>query len=149
MTKDKRKSHNWSTKEMKQIGVFVDDAIAAGKSKVQGYDDAATHFGVTRNAISIRYGRYLGRIKMSKAKANTVKEATIGKTKTRKPYKKRTGDVTNFLAKHGAIEEVESFSQKQALTKELRRMVIDLMNTSGHIKAVSIDLSNKSFTVIF
>ena len=89
MAKRKRKSRNWSVKEMKQIEIFIDGAVAAGKSKMQGYDDAAAHFGVTRNAISIRYGRYLGNIKMSKAKTNTVKEPTVDKVKTRKPYKKR------------------------------------------------------------
>lgn len=149
MAKYKRKSNNWSTKEMKQIGIFVDGAIAAGKTKVHGYDEAAAHFGVTRNAISIRYGRYLGKIKMSKAKPNTEKTPSVGKVKQKRFYKKRIGDATNFLANHGAIQEVESFSQKQSMTRELRKMVIDLMNTSGHIKAVSVDLSNKSFTVIF
>ncbi len=121
MTKHKRKSRNWSTKEMKQIGIFVDGAIAAGKSKVQGYDDAAAHFGVTRNAISIRYGRYLGRIKMSKAKANTVKEATIGKTKTRKPYTKR-----NPIAKYPITHNVYPVARE--ITFDIRDVKVDLVN---------------------
>jgi len=48
-----------------------------------------------------------------------------------------------------AVTEVNTYVEKQSMTRELRKMVIDLMNTSGHIKGVSVDLSNKSFTVIF
>lgn len=89
MTKLKRKSRNWSTKEIKQISIFVDGAIAAGKTKLEGYDDAAAHFGVTRNAISVRYGRFLKGISLPKSKKDTTKKPTKGEGVPRKPYKKR------------------------------------------------------------
>jgi len=121
MAKRKRKSRNWSVKEMKQILIFIDGAVAAGKSKMQGYDDAAAHFGVSRNAISIRYGRYLGNIKMSKAKPNTVKEPTVGKTKTRKPYKKR-----NPIAKYPVTHNVYPVARE--ITFDIRDVKVDLVN---------------------
>ena len=145
----KKKSRLWSLKEIKKVAEIIESAMASGKSKMAAMDEAAAHFGVTRNAIHIRYGRYKKGESMTRVKRNTAKKPTKGVK--RGPYGKRkkyTKRKIESIQKEAA-GEVETFSQKQSMTKELRKMVIDLMNTSGHIKGVSVDLSSKSFTVIF
>ena len=121
MAKSKKRSHNWSTKEMKQIEIFIDGAVAAGKSKMQGYDDAAAHFGVTRNAISIRYGRYLANIKMSKAKSNTQKTPSVGKIKPKRPYKKRASILDHPITHH-------VYPVAREITFDIRDVKVDLVN---------------------
>jgi hypothetical protein len=141
----KKKSKRWSMADIKAIKKFINTAVDAGGYEEDGIKNAAAHFGVTPNAVYIRWGRYNKGIKVGKL--NTTKVPIVRK---KRKYTKRKGAATLVdNIKRQAVEEVQDFSQKQALTKELRKMVIDLMNTSGHIKAVSVDLSNKSFTVIF
>lgn len=158
------KSKRWSMKDITVIKKFIKEATDAGYEEHVGIVNAATHFGVTPNAVKIRYGRYLRSEDMGNLKKNTTKIAIV--RKSRKYTKKQVvdaiiddGGISKVKGKYtkrklqaiqtSAVQEVESFSQKQSMTRELRKMVIDLMNTSGHIKAVSVDLSNKSFTVIF
>ena len=86
----KKKSRLWSHSEIKKIVEIVESAIALGKTKIAGMDEAATHFGVTRNAINLRYGRYKKGESMTRIKRNTAKTSTKGQGVPRKPYKKRT-----------------------------------------------------------
>jgi len=163
----KKKSKRWSMADIKAIKKFINTAVDAGGYEEDGIKNAAAHFGVTPNAVYIRWGRYNKGIKVGKL--NTTKVPIVRKKRkyTKKPlidaiiddggisrvkrkYTKRKGSVTLIdNIKRQAQEEVQDFSQKQSMTRELRKMVIDLMNTSGHIRGVSVDLSSKSFTVIF
>jgi len=163
------KSKRWSMKDITVIKKFIKEATDAGHDEHTGIVNAAAHFGVTPNAVKIRYGRYLRNEDMGGLKKNTTKVPIV--RKTRKYTKKQVvdviiddGGISRVKRKHTkrkgaatlvdnikrqAQEEVQDFSQKQSMTRELRKMVIDLMNTSGHIRGVSVDLSSKSFTVIF
>jgi hypothetical protein len=85
----KKKSRLWSLKEIKAMAVMIEAAIKAGKDKKVACSEAASYYGVTPNAISIRYGRYLKGESMQRTKRNTVKKPTKGEGVPRKPYKKR------------------------------------------------------------
>lgn len=88
-TVKKKKSRHWSLKEINNLAFGIETAIKSGKDKLAAYDEAAAHYGVTRNAIMIRYGRYLKGVNIPKVKKNTVKKPTKGEGVPRKPYKKR------------------------------------------------------------
>ena len=144
----KKNSKRWSMKDIRTITKFIKEAVDNGGSEEQGKIAAAQHFGITINAIRIRYGRYLRGLQVPKK--NTTKVPIKRKTGKRGNYKKKQFSPAMLDAIQGnAVTEVNTYIEKQSMTKELRKMVIDLMNTSGHIKAVSIDLSSKSFTVIY
>lgn len=138
----KTKSKRWSMKDIRAIKNFIKTAEDAGGNETDGLKNAAKYFGVTLNSVMLRWRRFKVGIHTEGLAGNTTKTPMIRK---KRKYTKRKLQAIQT----SAIEEVESFSQKQSMTRELRKMVIDLMNTSGHIKAVSVDLSNKSFTVIF
>lgn len=136
------KSKRWSLKDIKSIQKFVKVAEAEGKTEREGLQAGADHFGITLNAITLRWKRW--------KKGEHTETLTRGTTKIPLVRKKRNYTKRKIAEiQTEAVEEVTDFQQKQAMTRELRKMVIDLMNTSGHIKAVSVDLSNKSFTVIY
>lgn len=143
MAETKKKSRLWSLSEIKKMAEIIESGINAGKTKGEAYDEAASHFGVTRNAIHIRYHRYKDGVSMTRVKRNTSKKPTKG-LKRGKYTKKSTAAVQTK-----AVKEVKGFLESQSRTRELRKMVLDLLDSSGHIKAVSVDLSNKSFTVIY
>lgn len=138
----KKKSKRWSMKDIKQIKSLIDAAKAAGNDEHAGLKAAAQYFGVTLNAVTLRWGRFKKGVATKTLKRSTTKEPMVRK---KRKYTKRKLQAIQT----SAVQEVESFSQKQSMTRELRKMVIDLMNTSGHIRGVSVDLSSKSFTVIF
>jgi len=137
----KKKSKRWSMKDIRTIKNYVKVANNMGQPDHEGLKAAATHFGVTLNSVNLRWKRFNSGVHTGSLKGNTTKEPM--NRKNRKYTKKQ---VVDAIIDDGGIQD---FGQKQALTKELRRMVIDLMNTSGHIRGVSVDLSSKSFTVIF
>jgi len=132
-------------KDIRTIKDFIKTAEEVGGSQTSGLKNAAQHFGVTYNAISIRCGRY-NRGKQ----VNQLKTTKIPVVRKKRKYTKKKFSPAMLDAIQGkAVTEVNTYVEKQSMTRELRKMVIDLMNTSGHIKGVSVDLSNKSFTVIF
>lgn len=136
------KSKRWSLKDIRVIKKYILQAKNEGMEESVGLKAAATHFGITLNAVRIRWGRY--------NQGENISDLNKGTTKIPVNRKKRKYTKKEVKTIHKeAAEEVESFSQKQSMTRELRKMVIDLMNTSGQIKAVSVDLSNRSFTVIY
>ena len=165
----KKKSKRWSMADIKTIKKFVLTAQNEGLAEHVGLQAAATHFGVTLNSINLRWRRWLKgeavktlkrkttKVPMVRKKRKYTKKQVVdviiddgGISRVKRKYTKRKGSVTLIdNIKRQAQEEVQDFSQKQSMTRELRKMVIDLMNTSGHIKGVSVDLSNKFFTVIY
>jgi hypothetical protein len=164
----KKKSKRWSLADIKTIKKFVLTAQNEGLAEHVGLQAAATHFGVTLNSVNLRWGRFNKGQQVDKLKKNTTKIPMVRKKRkynkrlvdviiddngiapVKRKYTKRKGAATLIdNIKRQAQEEVETFRQKQSTTRELRKMVIDLMDTSGHIKAVSVHLSTKSFTVSY
>lgn len=113
-----KKSRNWSLAEVNELVEIVDSA----KSKKEGCEKAAEKFGVTPNAIHIRYLRFKKGESMQHMQKNkkTRKKATAGVT--RGPYKKRK-------IKHKMMGEDHSFT-------------ID-------IKDVQIDLKRRKITIVY
>ena len=171
MVKTGRKSKRWSMADIRTIKKFILTAKNEGLGERVGLRAAATQFGVTLNSVTLRWGRWNRGEATTTLKRKTTKIPMERKKRAKRQYNKRLIDVIiddNGIApvkrkytkrkgsatlidniKRQAQEEVQDFSQKQSMTRELRKMVIDLMNTSGHIRGVSVDLSSKSFTVIF
>ena len=171
MAKTGRKSKRWSMADIRTIKKLVLTAKNEGLEEVVGLKAAATQFGVTLNSVTLRWRRWNKGEATKTLKRKTTKIPMERKKRAKRQYNKRLIDVIiddNGIApvkrkytkrkgaatlidniKRQAQEEVETFRQKQSTTRELRKMVIDLMDTSGHIKAVSVDLSTKSFTVSY
>lgn len=121
----KKKSRLWSHSEIKKIVEIVESAIASGKTKLAGMDEAATHFGVTRNAINIRYGRYKKGESMTRIKRNTAKTSTKGIK--RGPYgKRRKYTKRNSIAKYPITHNVYPVARE--ITFDIRDIKVDLVN---------------------
>lgn len=133
----KKKSRLWSLKEIKKIAEIVESAIASGKSKMAGMDEAAAHFGVTRNAIHIRYSRYKKGESMTRVKRNTAKEPTKGKL--RGPYKKR-----KYTKRKTAVTN--------PVVKDSNKLVFPIGLLTAHapkIKELIVDFDARSVTYTF
>ena len=143
----KKKSKRWSMKDIRTIKKFVLTAKNEGMEEHVGLQAAATHFGVTLNSVTLRWRRFHKGIATKTLKRKTTKVPM--ERKKRKYTKKKFSPAMLEAIQGKAVTEVNTYVEKQSMTRELRKMVIDLMNTSGHIKAVSVDLSNRSFTVIY
>lgn len=68
-----KNSKRWSMKDIKTIEKFIKEATDAGQVKEEGIKVAAKHFGVTLNALRIRYGRYCKGKQVANLKKNTTK----------------------------------------------------------------------------
>ena len=110
------KSKRWSEKDIKQIKSIIEAAQVAGNTEHSGLAAAAKYFGVSLNAVTIRWGRWKRGLQTGNLKKATTKVPIV---------------------------------RKKRMHSELKKRVIDLLATSGSIKAVSIDLANKSFTVVY
>lgn len=113
------KSKRWSEKDIKQIKSIIEAAQVAGNTEHSGLAAAAKYFGVSLNAVTIRWGRWKRGLQTGNLKKATTKVPIVRK------------------------------KRKYVMHSELKKRVIDLLATSGSIKAVSIDLANKSFTVVY
>ena len=163
----KKKSKRWSMEDIKTIKKFMLTAKDTGMEEHVGLQAAATHFGVTLNSVTLRWRRWNKGEHSQTLKRKTTKIPMERKKREKRKYTKKQvvdaiiddGGISKVKRKYtkrklqtiqtSAVKEIDSFLQDQAMTRELRKRVIDLMDTSGHIKAVSVDLSNKSFTVIY
>jgi len=118
------KAKTWSEKDLKKIDSCVKEAVAAGKQIADGKREAAIYFGVTYNATSIRYGRWLKGLKGKKAR--TTKLPIIRKAREINSYKKK--EVLN------AVDLI--------LGNNNRELTFD-------IKGVKVDLATKKLTIIY
>jgi hypothetical protein len=142
------KSKRWSMKDIRKIKRMLKAAKINGQTEYEALGIIASVFGVTRNALTLRWNRFL----RGQATKTLQRDTTKTPMKRRKRKYTKSGKYskkTIEAVKVNAQGEVKEFLHKQSTTRELRKMVIDLMNTSGNIKAVSVDLSSKSFTVIY
>lgn len=113
-----KKSRFWSLKEVNELVQIVESA----SSRKEGLQAAADKFGVTPNAIQIRYGRFKNGVSVEHLKKGkkSRKKPTAGETRV--SYKKRN-------IKHKMIGEDHSFT-------------ID-------IKDVQIDLKRRKITIVY
>jgi hypothetical protein len=146
----KKKSRLWSLKEIKKVAEIIESAIASGKSRNAAMDEAAAHFGVTRNAIHIRYGRYKKGESMTRVKRNTAKTSTKGVK--RGPYGKRRKytkkPLINAIIDDGGISRV-----KRKYTKRTGSNWAPKVDTGRSmtfkITNVQVDLSKGEITVSY
>jgi len=115
MTKPKTKMH-WSKKQLHDLKHMVETPA----TKTTGYQNAANHFGVSVNAVTIKYGRYLRTLK-TKLPVKGVKS-------------KKSAPGINIKIDDGGISNVkwEKFN-----------------SISLDIKHIRIDLENKKLTIIY
>jgi hypothetical protein len=143
MAKTGRKSKRWSIKDIKQIKKFVLTAKNEGMKEDAGIKAAAIHFGVTTNAVRIRWGRYNKGEGLSDLNKETTKIPMNRKKRKHvivdnevkvvsKPNKPRTDWDASFL-KAGVMPK--SLESNRILTFD--------------IKDISIDLVNKKLTIIY
>lgn len=75
-------------KDIRTIETFIKESTDIGKSKEEGIKAAAKHFGVTLNALRIRYGRYTKGKQVANLKKNTTK---VPMKRKKRKYTKRAG----------------------------------------------------------
>ena len=158
------KSKRWSMKDITVIKKFIKEATDAGHDEHTGIVNAAAHFGVTPNAVKIRYGRYLRNEDMGGLKKNTTKVPIV--RKTRKYTKKQVVDV---IIDDGGISRVKRKYTKRVLNfKEdkspvaaafAKRVVADsnkLVFSIGlltvhvpKITAITVDFDTRSITYTY
>lgn len=137
-----KKSKRWSIADIRTIKKFVLDAKNAGMDGHDGLKEAAKHFGITLNAVRIRYGRFIKGKQVANLKKNTTKEPM--ERKTRK-YTKRTSakprpnpELVKTLANH--------------LIKESNKLVFPLGLLAAHvpkITAITVDFDTRSITYTY
>lgn len=120
MAKTKRVSRRWSLSELKDMHQYIQNGLNAAMSIETLKENLARTYGVTPNAINLRYKRFLKGKSVPKKNKLTVKEPTIGKRK-RGPYKER---------------------QPKVQASSERRIVLP-------IKDVNLDLKNGTITIIY
>lgn len=158
------KSKRWSMKDITVIKKFIKEATDAGYEEHVGIVNAATHFGVTPNAVKIRYGRYLRSEDMGNLKKNTTKVAII--RKSRKYTKKQ---VVDAIIDDGGISKVKGKYTKRTLKfkedkspvaaafakriiAESNRLVFPLALLAASvpkITAITVDFDTRSITYTY
>jgi hypothetical protein len=139
------KSKRWSEKDIKQIKSIIEAAQVAGNTEHSGLAAAAKYFGVSLNAVTIRWGRWKRGLQTGNLKKATTKVPIVRK---KRKYVKRINPNTPTWS-DSSQPALLNLIEKRKMHSELKKRVIDLLATSGSIKAVSIDLANKSFTVVY
>ena len=122
----KKKTRFWSKADLKTMASIISNR----ESEAHGIRDAAKHFGVTVNAITCRYRRFLDKKHMARTNIkNSIKVPM--KRKKRGAYKKRFNP-----------ELIEAIPVAKIKAKVLNEMTLD-------IKDYKIDLVTKKITLIF
>jgi hypothetical protein len=130
-----KNSKRWSMKDIKTIEKFIKDATDAGQVKEEGIKLAAKHFGVTINALRIRYGRYCKGKQVAGLKKNTTK---VPMKRKKRKYTKRAGMKPGPKPKH--------------LIAESNKLVFPLALLACHvpkITAITVDFDTRSVTYTY
>jgi hypothetical protein len=141
----KKKSRLWSLKEIKEIVDIVESAMVQGKTSGAAMDEAAAHFGVSRNAINLRYLRYKKGESMTRVKRNTAKKPTKGMK--RGPYKKR-----RKILKFKEDKSLAAAALAKRIVAESNRLVFPVSLLAAHIpriKEVIVDFDARSITYTY
>ena len=72
-TTSKPRSKKWSNSDIRKIKAFIKAAEEVGLTRHHGVNRAAEYFGVTKNAVRIRLGRFERNQKVSLLNRSTVK----------------------------------------------------------------------------
>jgi len=139
------KSKRWSKKDIKQIQSIIEAAKAAGNTEHSGLAAAAKYFGVSLNAVTIRWGRWKRGLQTGNLKKATTKVPMVRKKRKYVKRIKLNIPIWSDSSQPALLNVIE----KRKMHLELRKRVMELLDTAGPIKAVSIDLANKSFTVVY
>ena len=126
MSITKRKSKWWSAADIRKIKAIIKTAEEEGLERGVGLVRAADHFGVSRNAISIKLGRLERGIKSNHLNRPTSKVPIVRKEKV----------------DHSPVVD-ESKSNKIIIPVEL------LINASAKVKKVIIDFDNRSIAYTY
>ncbi|TXG80325.1 MAG: hypothetical protein E6R13_08335 [Spirochaetes bacterium] len=121
----KKTSRLWSMKELKKMAEIVQLAVNSGKSKGDALQEAADYFGVTRNAIHVRYLRYKKGQSLPRVKRNTIKKPTKGMK--RGPYKKRKLKI-NPILEDADKKLVFPISLLTAHQPKIKELIVDFDN---------------------
>jgi hypothetical protein len=113
----KIKSKRWSMKDITVIKKYIGEAKDAGFDEKIGIKNAATHFGVTPNAVKIRYGRYIKGEDMGGLRKNTTK---VPMERKKRKYTK------NIIDKHPVTHNVYPVARE--ITFDIRDVKVDLAN---------------------
>lgn len=122
----KKKSKWWSAADIRKIKAIIKTAEEEGLERGVGLVRAADHFGVSRNAISIKLGRLERGIKSNHLNRPTSKVPIVRKEKV----------------DHSPVVD-ESKSNKIIIPVEL------LINTTAKVKKVIIDFDNRSIAYTY
>jgi len=117
MAKTGRKSKRWSMKDIAVIKKYIGEAKDTGHDQHVGIVNAAAHFGVTPNAVKIRYGRYLIGEDMGGLRKNTTKVAMVRKTRKYTKKISATYPVTHNV-----------YPVAREITFDIRDVKVDLVN---------------------
>ena len=127
-------------KDIRTIKKYVAAAKKAGLRDQEGLKAAADYFGVTLNAVTLRWKRYKNGVHLDGLKGSTTKKPMARK---KRKYTKKTGAnrISNRMLKIQAEAYAKAGTPRKEQT-ESRSITFD-------IKDVEIDLVNKSFTIIY
>lgn len=142
-------SKRWSLKDIKTIEEHVNTAIAAGKTERDGLVDAAKHFGLTLNALHLRWGRWKKGEHSKRLKKNTTK-IPMKRKKSRSDKGKKRGPRKAIKAK--VIDNPIANALAKRLVSESNRVVLSttqLFAGVPRVNEVIIDFANKSVTFTY
>lgn len=126
MSITKRKSKWWSAADIRKIKTIIKSAEDEGLGRTVGLLRAADHFGVSRNAITIKLGRLERGIKSSHLNKPTTKIPVVRKEKV----------------DHSPVVG-EPKSNKIIIPVEF------LINATARVKKVIIDFDNRSIAYTY
>jgi hypothetical protein len=112
----KKKSKWWSATDIRKIKAIMKIAEDEGLGRTVGLVRAADHFGVTRNAISIK----LGRIQRGE------KSSHLNKPTTKIPITRKA--VQKPMVRKSKIEETTSVSTGNTISLDIKDVKLDLKN---------------------
>jgi len=131
------KSKRWSLKDIKVIEDYVKKATAEGKTEREGLIQASKHFGLTLNAIHLRWKRWKKGEHNKRLKKNTTKIPMKRRKKSIK-FKEDKSPAAEALAKRIVAE-----SNRVVLS------TVQLFVGVPRVKEVIIDFTNKSVTYTY
>ncbi len=140
------KSKMWSQKDLIKVSSIITTAILEGKTRGEATQEAATHFGVSTNAISIRYGRWRRGLKGKKK--STTKTPIIRKKGVRGPYTKNTAGTS---LKEDDLDTINILNKKTYQKKYKKNLLVDKVlnaqrSITFDIKETRVDLQNGKIT---
>ena len=143
------KSKRWSLKDIETIKKYVKQALAEGKTEREGLQEAAKHFGLTSNAVFIRWLRLRKGEHIKRLKKNTTKipmkrrKSRSDKGKKRGPYGAIKAKVDNSPIANALAKRLVSESNRIVLPIDMLSVVVPKVTN------VVVDFDAKSITYTY